>query len=291
MQKINPFLWFNDNAVDAANVYTSAFKNAKTVSTMPGQAPTLGGKPMGVTVELAGTTFILFNGGPQYHPNPSISFYAMCETEEEVETLWSTLSKDGKIMMEMNAYPWSEKYGWTEDKFGVSWQIGLTRRTSRVVPTLMYNGAQQGKAEEAVKFYVSQFPSSSIDHVARYEPDEEGPTGQIKHAGFKLNDQIFAAMDSGHPMDVPFTPGISLFINCDTQEEVDRLWDKLGEGGRYDRCGWLQDKYGVSWQIIPTLLGKLMGDKDPKRAGNVMQAMLGMNKIDMKGLEEAYHKS
>lgn len=284
MQKINPFLWFNDNAVEAASLYTSAFKSAKTVSTMPGP----GGKPMGVTIELAGLTFILLNGGPQYHPNQSISFYAMCETEHEVESLWNAFSKEGKIMMELNAYPWSEKYGWTEDKFGISWQIGLTRRPSRVVPTLLYNGAQQGKAEEAVKFYVSQFPNSSIDHVARYEPGEEGPTGQIKHAGFKLNDQIFAAMDSGRPMDVPFTPGISLFINCDTQEEVDRLWNKLAEGGRHDRCGWLQDKFGVSWQVVPTALGRLMSDHDRKRAGAVIQAMLGMTKLDIAGLQAAY---
>ena len=287
MQKINPFLWLNDSAVEAASLYTSAFKNAKTVSTMPGP----GGKPMGVTIELAGTTFILFNGGPQYHPTPSISFYAMCETEEELNTLWNALSKDGKVMMDLGAYPWSEKYGWTEDKFGVSWQIGLTRRPQRVVPTLLYSGAQQGKADEAVKLYVSLFPNSSIDHVARYEPGEQGPTGQIKHAGFKLNDQIFAAMDSGRPMDVPFTPGISLFINCDTPDEVDLFWEKLGEAGRYDRCGWLQDKFGVSWQVVPTLLSRLLSDSNRSKAGAAMQAMLQMQKIDSAKLQEAFDKA
>ena len=286
MQKINPFLWFNDNAVEASDLYASVFKNAKIVSTMPGP----GGKPMGVTIELAGVTFILFNGGSTYHPNPSISFYAMCETEDEVETLWNAFSKEGKVMMELNTYPWSEKYGWVEDKFGISWQIGLSRRPSRIAPTLMYTGEQQGNAEEALRFYVSQFPNSSVDHLMHYESGEPGPTGQLKHGGFKLNDQVFAAMDSHMEVPIPFTPGISLFVNCETQEEVDRLWDNLSQGGHQDRCGWLQDKYGVSWQIIPTALGRLMGDKDRKKAGNVMQAMLKMNKLDVAGLEEAYAK-
>lgn len=97
-------------------------------------------------------------------------------------------------------------------------------------------------------------------------------------------------MDSGTPMDYPFTPGISMFVNCDSQAEVDNFWDKLSEGGRTDRCGWLQDKFGVSWQIVPTALGRLLGDKDRKKAGQVMNAMLKMNKLDIAGLEQAYNQ-
>jgi predicted 3-demethylubiquinone-9 3-methyltransferase (glyoxalase superfamily) len=287
MQKIQTFLWFNDQAEEAANLYTSIFKDAKTVNTMPGP----GGKPMGVTVELAGSQFILFNGGPQYHPTPAISFFVQCETPEEVQGLWDALSQGGKAMMPLDKYAWSEKYGWVEDKFGVSWQVSLSGKPQSIAPTFMYTGDQQGRCEEAINFYVAQFPSSSIDHIARYEPEEPGPTGQIKHAGFVINGQGFSAMDAHMPSPTPFTPGISMFVNVEAQAEVDQLWDKLGEGGRYDRCGWLQDKFGVSWQIVPTALGRLLRDKDRKKAGQVMQAMLKMNKLDIAGLQKAYDEA
>ncbi len=283
-QKITTFLWLNNQAEEAAKTYTSIFKNAKIINTMPGP----GGKPMGATVELAGCQFILFNGGPQYQPTPAISFYVRCETLQEVEKLWPVLSQGGIERMKLDKYAWSDKYGWVEDKYGVSWQIGLSNTPQAIAPTLMYNGEQQGRAEEAVKFYISHFPNSSIEHLALYEPGEPGPTGQIKHAGFLLRGQDFAAMDSQMPTPIPFTPGISFFVNCEKQEEVDELWEKLSTGGRKDRCGWLQDKFGVSWQIIPTALGKLLGDQDPVKSKRVMDAMLKMDKIEIAGLQKAY---
>ncbi len=288
MQKINPFLWFNDNSVEAAEFYTSAFSKSKTVSTMPGP----GGKPMGVTIELAGQTFILLNGGPRYHPNPSISFYVHCESNDQVDSIWNALSTEGKVMMALDTYPWSAHYGWVEDKYGVSWQIGIgtmgVQTPHSIEPTLMYTGNMQGRAEEAVDLYVSLFPNSSVEHKSRYEDGEPGPKGQIKHAGFMLNGQSFAAMDAHMPSPIEFTPGISLFINCDTAEEVDFFWEKLGDGGRYDRCGWLQDKFGVSWQVIPTLLGRLFSDSNRAKAGAAMQAMMQMSKIDSAELQAAF---
>jgi predicted 3-demethylubiquinone-9 3-methyltransferase (glyoxalase superfamily) len=286
MQKIQTFLWLNDQAEEAANLYSAAFTKAKTVNTMPGP----GGKPMGVTVELADREFILFNGGPQYHPTPSISFFVQCETPEEVDKLWNTFSNGGTVRMELNKYPFSEKYGWIEDKFGVSWQVSLSRKPQSVAPAFMFNGAQQGRTEEAINFYTSQFPNSKISMIARYEPTERGPEGQIKFSSFSLEGLNFSAMDSGIPMDVPFTPGISMFVNLETQAEVDHYWEKLSEGGRPDRCGWLQDKFGVSWQIIPTALGRLLGDSNRPKAQAAMQAMLQMTKIDIAGLERAYQE-
>ncbi len=277
-------MWFSDQAEEAANFYTSIFKNSKIISTMPGP----GGKPMGVTVELAGTQFILFNGGPQYHLTPSISFSAYFLTEAEVDNAWEVLSDGGEIRMELDKYPFSEKYGWVEDKFGVNWQVSLWKESRPVTPAFLFSGSQQGKAEEAMKLWTAQFPNSSIAMTARYENGDSGPEGQVKFGLFTLNGQPFAAMDSGRPMDIPFTPGISIFVNCESQPEVDNFWDKLSEGGRTDRCGWLTDKFGITWQVVPTILGKVLGDPDRTKANRAMEAMLKMTKLDIAELQRAF---
>lgn len=142
------------------------------------------------------------------------------------------------------------------------------------------------KAEEAAKFYVALFKNSKIETIARYGDAGPGPKGSVMTVVFTLDGQQFIALNGGPVFS--FTPAISLMVNCETQEEVDRLWDKLLEGGKPDRCGWLQDRYGLSWQVIPTALGKLMSDPDPQKSRRVMEAMLKMDKIDSRKLEEAY---
>ena len=143
-----------------------------------------------------------------------------------------------------------------------------------------------GKAEEAAKFYTSIFKNSKIHTISRYGDAGPGPKGTAMVVTFELEGQQFLALNGGPQF--KFTPALSLFVNCETQQEVDELWEKLSEGGRKDRCGWLQDKYGVSWQIIPTTLGQLMADPDPKKSSRVMQAMLQMDKIDIARLQQAY---
>ena len=152
----------------------------------------------------------------------------------------------------------------------------------KIVPFLWFDG----KAEEAMNFYVSVFKNSRVVRVTRYGEGGPGPKGTVMSATFQLEGQDFYALNGGPQF--TFTPAISLFVNCETQQEVDELWDKISEGGRRDRCGWLQDKYGLSWQIIPSVLGKMLGDKDPEKANRVMKAMLQMDKIDIKRLQEAY---
>ncbi len=144
------------------------------------------------------------------------------------------------------------------------------------------------KAEEAANFYVSLFKNSKIETVARYGDAGPGPKGTVMVVTFQLEGQQFTALNGGPQF--TFTPAISLFVNCETQEEVDELWEKLSAGGRKDRCGWLQDKYGLSWQVIPTVLGKLMSDPDPGKSARVVKAMLQMDKIDIKRLQEAYQQ-
>ncbi len=142
------------------------------------------------------------------------------------------------------------------------------------------------KAEEAANFYVSLFKDSKIGTVKRYGDAGPGPKGSVMIVTFTLEGQEFTALNGGSHFS--FTPAISLLVNCESQAEVDELWEKLSAGGRKDRCGWLTDKYGLSWQIIPTALGKLMSDPDPAKSGRVMKAMLQMDKIDIARLQQAY---
>jgi predicted 3-demethylubiquinone-9 3-methyltransferase (glyoxalase superfamily) len=141
------------------------------------------------------------------------------------------------------------------------------------------------QAEEAMLFYTSIFKHSKVGHVTRYGAAGPGPEGSVMSASFEIEGQEFYALNGG-PM-YQFTPAISLYVGCETQAEVDELWTKLSAGGRPDRCGWLQDKFGLSWQIIPTVLGPLLSHPDKEMAGRVMQAMLGMTKLDIEALKRA----
>jgi predicted 3-demethylubiquinone-9 3-methyltransferase (glyoxalase superfamily) len=154
----------------------------------------------------------------------------------------------------------------------------------KITPFLWFDD----QAEEAANFYVSIFKNSKIKTVSRYGEAGPGPKGSVMVVTFQIEGQEFSALNGG-PL-FKFTPAISFMVNCETQEEVDELWEKMAAGGRKDRCGWLQDKYGVSWQIIPTVLGKLMSDTDPEKSKRVMQAMLQMEKLDIKRLQDAYDR-
>ena len=155
----------------------------------------------------------------------------------------------------------------------------------KITPFLWFND----KAEEAMNFYTSIFKNAKAGNINRYGEAGPGAKGSVISVNFFLEGQEFYALNGGPQFN--FTPAISFFVNCETQEEVDELWEKLSEGGQKDRCGWLRDKYGISWQIIPTTLGKLLYDKDPKKSKRVMEAMMKMDKIEIKALKEAYEQA
>ncbi len=294
MQKITPSLWFNGNAEEAAHFYTSIFKDSKieNVSYYSEAGPRPKGTVLTVVFQLNGQEFMGINAGPEFKFTPAISFFVNCETEQEIDELWSVLSRDGTVLMELDAYPFSKKFGWVEDKFGVSWQLNLAGRTQKITPFLTYVGAQYGKAEEAMHLYLSLFKNADILRIERYSASEGEPEGTVKHAVFTLDGQEFMAMESSHQEhSFTFTPAISLLVNCETQQEVDELWEKLSAGGKEDQCGWLVDRYGVSWQIVPTALGKLMSDEDPEKVKRVTEAMFQMKKLDIKTLQEAYERA
>ena len=291
MQKITPFLWFDKEAGKAAEFYTSAFKAPKFKS-----LTTIDNTPSGtveiVPIELAGQDFTLMSAGPLFKFTPAVSFLVACDTKEEVETLWGKLSPGGKALMELGAYPFSEKYGWTQDRYGLSWQVmfmGDRKWKQKITPTLMFVGDNCGKAEEAIHTYTSVFHESQIRDIFRYgkeaAPDREGT---VAHAAFTLDGQGFAVMDSAREHNFTFNEALSFVVNCETQEEIDYYWGKLSADLKAEQCGWLKDKYGVSWQVVPTILSQLLGDKDRTKAARVTQAIMKMKKFDIEGLKQAY---
>jgi len=291
MQKITPHLWFGKEAKEAAVFYTSIFKDSEIKNTT-----TLHNTPSGtvdvVTIELLGQEFTLISAGPYFKFTPAVSFLVACNTKEEVDGLWKKLSEGGSALMELGEYPFSEKYGWTQDRYGLSWQvmfIGDREIKQKITPTLMFVGEQCGKAEEAVNFYASVFHNAKVGDILRYgkneEPDKEGT---IKHVAFTLEGQELAAMDSAREYNFTFNEAISVMVHCDTQEEIDYYWGKLSADPRAEQCGWLKDKYGLSWQIVPTVMDEMLKDKDKKKMARVTEAFLKMKKFDIAKLKEAY---
>ncbi len=290
-EKIVPFLWFNNNAEEAVNFYNSTFKNSKIlrITHYGDSGPGPKGSVMSIIFKLEGQTFYALNGGPEFTFTPSTSFYVSCKTTNEINALWRNLSQGGKVLMELAKYPFAEKYGWVQDRYGISWQLIISTNIQKITPFLMFAGEQQGKAEQAINFYVSLFKNSKIINLNRYSESDIGQTGSVIHSEFKLNGQIFMAMDSAINQDYSFSQAISYFVNCKTQREVDEFWEKLSEGGQKQQCGWLIDKFGVAWQIVPTILDELLNDPDQVKSTRVMNAMMQMGKIDIKALKSAYN--
>lgn len=296
IQRTTPFIWFDNQAEEAAKFYTAVFNNSKIniVTRYGAEGAKVSGRQQGsvmaVAFQIAEQEFVALNGGPVFQITPAISFFVNCDTEKEIDLLWKDLSEGGTVFMELNKYPFSEKYGWIQDKFGVSWQLIIPGRKQKIAPCLMFTGEQHKKAEEAIHFYMSIFKNSEIIRLERYQAGQ-GPEGALVHCKFTLDGQEFVAMDSHESMSYAFNQALSFVVNCETQEEIDHYWDKLSEGGdeRAQQCGWLQDKYGISWQIVPAFLGEMM-QSDPVKAERAMGAVFQMKKIDIKTVMKAYEQ-
>jgi predicted 3-demethylubiquinone-9 3-methyltransferase (glyoxalase superfamily) len=304
-QKIIPHLWFDKEAEEAAKFYASVFRGGKvgekTHYTEAGFEVhgMKAGTVLTVEFEIEGYQFIALNGGPVFKFNPSVSFFLNFDPSKDkdarknLDLLWEKLSEGGKALMPLDKYPFSERYGWVQDKFGVSWQLILANPGGEerpfIVPSLLFTGGVSGKAEEAIKHYVSIFKDSKVGQIARY-PEDMGPhkKGMLMFGDFMIENQWFAAMDGGNVHDFEFNEAISLLVLCKDQKEIDYFWEKFevpeGEG----QCGWLKDRFGVSWQITPEGMAKMLNDGDKTKADRAMNAMLEMKKIDIQKLQDAY---
>jgi len=273
-----PCLWFDGIAKEAAEFYCSVFSNSKIREE----------NPIVVTFESAGQKFMCLNGGPQFKFNPSASFFVLYESEQELIKNWETLLEGGSVLMPLDKYDWSPKYGWVQDKYGISWQLYLGKMTDvgqKFTPLLMFTGDQNGKAEEAIKFYTSVFEGSSVGGIMKYDKGENIVEGAVKHAQFSLGKNVFMAMDSDRQHQFGFNEAISFVVECETQEEIDYYWDRLSAVPEAEQCGWLKDRFGVSWQVVPSILGELMSDSS--RSDRVIKAFMQMKKFEIDKLVNA----
>ncbi|MGP4039745.1 VOC family protein [Gracilibacillus sp. D59] len=298
-QIIVPHLWYDKEAKEAADFYASIFPDSKITN-----VTTLKDTPSGdadlISFELWGQKFMAINAGPYFKFNPSVSFMVNFDpsreanASEKLDEVWNKLSEDGTVLMPLDKYPFSEKYGWIQDKYGLTWQLILTNPEGEerpaIVPSLMFVGDNCGNAEEAIDFYLSIFTNSKQGQIVRYpqdmEPDKEGT---VMFSDFMLENQWFAAMDSAQDHNFSFNEAISFMVYCDTQEEVDHYWDKLSAVSESEQCGWLKDKFGVSWQIVPKEMEEMMsGNSTPEQIERVSKATLKMKKLDLAVLQKAY---
>lgn len=296
MQRIVPFLWFDGAAEEAARFYTGLFPGSRTgrIARYGKEGFEIHGQPEGrvmtVEFELAGFRFGAINGGPIFRFTPAVSYLVTLGSEADLDRIWAGLAEGGSVLMPLGAYEWSSRYGWLADRYGLSWQLMLDVNSAApaIAPMLLFTGAQAGRAAEALAHYTAIFPDSRVDAMLHHDGSGPDPAGGVKHARFTLCGQDFAAIDSAHAHGFGFTEANSLLVLCDTQEEIDRCWGALSAVPEAERCGWLKDRFGVSWQVVPRVLSQMMTDPDPKRVGRVTQAFLRMGKFEIAALERAY---
>jgi predicted 3-demethylubiquinone-9 3-methyltransferase (glyoxalase superfamily) len=261
MQSITPHLWFDSEAREAAELYTSVLDGSEVLN-----VTTLRGTPSGdcdlVSFVLAGQPFMAISAGPPFKFNPSVSFRIDCTTGDEVDALWQRLGEGGQVLMPLDSYPFSQRYGWLQDRYGLSWQVmhaGAREVTQRIVPTLMFVGPVCGRAEEAIGLYTSVFDGAVVGDPMRYgsgeEPDAEG---SVRYATFTLNGMQF-----------------------------DRYWE-LSAVADAEQCGWLKDRFGLSWQVAPSAMQRMLRDGDEQQIARVTEAFLGMGKFDLAAIGDAY---
>lgn len=289
MQGITPHLWFDTQAVEAARFYCETFPSSRVTSVV-----TLPDTPSGdadmVAFELFGQPFMAISAGPHFRFNPSVSFTLACEDAAEVDRYWERLSTGGNTLMELGSYPFSARYGWTTDRYGLSWQVSLTDDVAqRITPSLLFVGDVRGRAEEAIRSYISTFPDSGIDLLLPYGPDAGAEVeGEVMFASFRLAGQRFTAMDSALAHDFAFNEAISFIVDCDDQEEIDRYTDALSADPDAEQCGWLKDGFGVSWQVSPSELDTMLVEGSPEQLARVTSALLPMKRLDLAALRRAY---
>lgn len=277
MQKIVPHLWFDEEAVEAAELYVSVFPDSKL-----GEVTRIEDTPSGdcdlVSFTIMGFDVMAISAGPQFEPTPAISISVQCDTEEEIDRYWAALIEGGEALMELQEYPFSDKYGWLNDRYGVSWQFNLAPSEQKVHVFLSFVQENFGRAREAMELYTSVF-GGEIEQTFPYPDDQD----HLAHAVFSLAGQELMAMESGLDHRWNFNEAVSLVVRCADQAEIDEYWERLSADPGAEQCGWLKDEFGVSWQIVPANLDELMA----RNPGETVPALLAMKKIDIATLRQA----
>lgn len=290
MQKIVPHLWYDGAADEAAALYARLVPDSGIEGTV--RYPDVGqevhgreaGSVMFVDFHLGDTRLIALNGGPMFRFTPAASLFIALEDRAALDRLWDGLADGGTVMMPLDRYDWSERYGWVADRWGLNWQVMLGRGVRTVVPALMFAGDKAGKAEEALRFYATLFEGGAVGEVMPHAAD--GQSG-IAHAELRFGDDAIKAMDNA-AADFGFNEALSLLVDCADQGEIDRLWSALSAVPEAEACGWLKDRYGVSWQIAPGMLERMMRKGDAAAVRRLTKSFMRMKKLDLAELERAY---
>lgn len=291
MQKITPFLWFEKDMKAVTAFYLSVFPGS-TTTYVGSISDTPSGNVDMATLSIYGKDLSLMTAGPYLPFNPTVSFTIACESEEEVRALHKRLIVGGKELMPLQAYPFATLYTWVEDKYGASWQLMFREgapAAQKLTPGFMFVGPVSGRAEEALEFYTKVFKNSSV--IYRMPNDGSEPpeaANAVKYASFVLEGEHFSLMDGSKEASFSFEQAVSFMVYCDTQEEVDYYWAALTDGGKEVQCGWLNDKFGMPWQIVPTAFSRMMSTGTKEQVMRVTAAFMKMKKFDIATLERAF---
>ena len=266
-----PCLWFDGKAKEAAELYCSVFKNSVITAETP----------LVVTFNLNSKKVMALNGGPMFTINPSISLFVTCNSVAETDRIWNVLVEGGSEYIPIGSYPWSKRYGWLKDRFGMTWQISFSENVDfdlRIIPSFLFTNARFGQAGAARDFYISVFNDAATNVLVLY-PEGDANAGKVMYSEFNINSSEFIAMDGPGDHNYTFNEAVSLVVECETQQEIDYYWEKLTEGGEESMCGWLKDRFGVSWQVVPKILAELM--TDPEKATKAIAAFSRMRKFEI----------
>jgi len=287
MQTIIPHLWYDTQAKEAAAFYTTLFEDSAILETAI-LADTPSGDTELVHFKLAGMEFAAISAGPYFKLNPAISLAVSCNSKEEIDRKWQAFLDGGKVLMPLQAYPFQSYYGWIEDRYGLSWQLMLVPESeNQIVPSLLFSQEAWGKAYEAISFYTELFHDAKINAASFYPEEAKEQAGKLQFASFTLCNQAFTAMDHGLQGDFTFNEAFSLMVNCQTQEEIDYYWNILSADPEAEQCGWLKDRFGVSWQIVYDKMNDLMYQGTKEEVERVTQVFMEMKKLDIAVLEQA----
>ncbi len=283
-----PHLWFDTQAVEAATWWASRFPDSEVTSTS-----VLRDTPSGdcdvVAFRLWGLGFAAISAGPLFRFSPAVSFHVACEDAAQVDALWAELAAGGQELMPLGTYPWSERYGWCADRYGVSWQLSAVEGDvpQRITPSLLFTGANAGRAEEALTHWASVFDGAEVGPVLRHDGSGPDPAGTVARAEVRLAGTWLAVGDSAHDHGFGFDEAVSLLVTVDTQDELDRISDALSADPEAEMCGWLKDRFGVSWQVNPRAMDELLSSGTPEQVAAVTEAFLQMKRFDIAALEAA----
>jgi predicted 3-demethylubiquinone-9 3-methyltransferase (glyoxalase superfamily) len=290
MQKIIPHLWYDTQAVEAAKWYVSLFDDSRIIE-ISSISDTPSGDVDTVEFELGGVHLSAISAGPYFSLNSAISLMVTCHSAEEVDLIYKSLSVGAEILMPIGAYPFSKRYVWLADKYGLNWQLSYFETneiSQKIRPVLLFAGDGCGKAEEALRYYIGVFRDANLGYVSHYLPEEpHDPRAKVNYAECSLFGFQFVAMDHGMGGDEPFNEAFSLMVLCDGQAEIDDYWNKLSAVPDAEQCGWLKDQFGFSWQIVPKNMSDLLASASREEGQRIMQAFLEMKKIDIAALERA----